>query len=57
MFELAQSGATVFVTSSDTDEVLAVTDRSYVIRAGKIVAEVQREDYDREKILHLASMG
>lgn len=57
VFEIASAGATVFVTSSDTDEVLAVTDRSYILRSGRVVAEVSRKDYDREEILHLASVG
>ena len=57
IFELAESGTAVVLTSSDTDEILAVTDRCYVLQAGRIVAEVQRGQYDREELLQLAALG
>ncbi|MBO1900433.1 sugar ABC transporter ATP-binding protein [Leucobacter weissii] len=55
IFQLAERGAAVFVSSSDTDEVLAVADRVYVLAAGRIVAELEREHFEREHILHLSS--
>ncbi|MGO1735710.1 MAG: ATP-binding cassette domain-containing protein, partial [Leucobacter sp.] len=57
VFEIAEGGAGVMITSSDTDEVLAVCDRAYVIRAGRIVGETNRSSFDREAALHLASLG
>ncbi|OPX13271.1 sugar ABC transporter ATP-binding protein [Mycobacterium sp. AT1] len=57
VIELAKSGATVILTSSDTDEVLAMSDRVYVLRAGRLVGEVARDDFDRETILELAAAG
>lgn len=57
VFELAEGGAGVVVTSSDTDEVLAVSDRAYVLRSGRIVGEIERASFDREAALHLASLG
>ncbi|MFI8593821.1 sugar ABC transporter ATP-binding protein [Microbacterium sp. NPDC078428] len=54
---LAERGAAVVLTSSDTDEVLAVADRVYVMRAGRIVGEVARAHFDRERILKLAAAG
>jgi ribose transport system ATP-binding protein len=54
---LAERGAAVVLTSSDTDEVLAVADRIYVLRAGRIVGEVTRAEFDRERALHLAAAG
>ena len=54
---LAVRGAAIILTSSDTDEVLATCDRVYVLRAGRIVDEVKRADFDREHILTLASLG
>lgn len=54
---LADAGSAIVVSSSDSDEVLAVSDRVYVLRAGRIVAEVTRDKFDRERILHLASSG
>jgi len=55
LLDLAERGSAVLVSSSDTDEVLAVADRVYVLRGGRIVGEVRRADFDRELILHLAS--
>lgn len=57
ILRLAESGISIVLTSSDTDEVLAVADRVYVMRQGRIVAEVQRSAFDREQILHLAAAG
>jgi ABC-type sugar transport system ATPase subunit len=57
IFDLAEQGAAVFVTSSDTDEVLSVADRIYVLAGGRIVGEFPRDRFDREAILHLASGG
>jgi ABC-type sugar transport system ATPase subunit len=57
IIELAKTGVAVLLTSSDTDEVLAMADRVYVLRAGRIVGEVARPEYDRERILHLAAAG
>ncbi|MEU9890593.1 sugar ABC transporter ATP-binding protein [Sphaerisporangium sp. NPDC051011] len=57
VLSLAEGGAAVVITSSDTDEVLAVADRIYVLRAGRVVAEIARADFDRERALHLAAAG
>ncbi len=57
VLKLAVGGASVLLTSSDTDEVLAMCDRVYVLRAGRIVSEVMRADFDRESILTSASLG
>lgn len=57
IFSLAENGAAVIVSSSDTDEVLAVADRVYVLHGGRVVGELMRGNFDREKILHLASSG
>ncbi|MCW2842017.1 MAG: sugar transporter ATP-binding protein [Aeromicrobium sp.] len=57
VFTLAESGSAVVVCSSDTDEVLAVADRVYVLATGRIVGEFTRSQFDREKILHLAAGG
>jgi ribose transport system ATP-binding protein len=57
VFALAEQGSAIFVSSSDTDEVLSVADRVYVLQAGRIVGEFDREHFDREQILHLAAGG
>ncbi|KAA0114676.1 sugar ABC transporter ATP-binding protein [Mycolicibacterium sp. P9-22] len=57
VLSLAETGSAVILTSSDTDEVLAMSDRIYVLRSGRIVGEVARVDFDRERALHLAAAG
>jgi ribose transport system ATP-binding protein len=57
VLQLALRGAAVLLTSSDTDEVLAMSDRVYVLRAGRIVSEVVRSQFNRERILTAASLG
>lgn len=57
VLSLAESGSAILITSSDTDEVLSMSDRVYVLRGGRIVGEVARADFDRERALHLAAAG
>jgi ribose transport system ATP-binding protein len=57
VLQLALRGAAVLLTSYDTDEVLAMGDRVYVLRAGRVVSEVIRAEFDRELILAAASLG
>jgi len=57
VMNLARHGAAVLLSSSDTDEVLATCDRVYILRAGRVVGEVMRADFDREHILTSASLG
>ncbi len=57
IFDLADKDTAVMVCSSDTDEVLAVADRTYVLVGGRIVAELPRARFEREHILHLSAGG
>lgn len=57
IFDLAERGTAVIVCSSDTDEVLAVADRVYVLIAGSVVAQIPRNRFEREEILHLSAGG
>lgn len=57
IFALANGGTAIFVSSSDTDEVLAVADRVYVLLAGRTIGSFERAEFDREKILHVAAGG
>jgi ribose transport system ATP-binding protein len=57
VLQLALRGAAVLLTSYDTDEVLAMGDRVYVLRAGRVVSEVIRAEFDRELIPAAASLG
>ncbi len=53
--ELARSGKTVLIVSSDLPELLHITHRLLVMRKGRIVGEVQRENYDSVAIISMAA--
>ncbi len=50
---LAGSGHTVILIAHKLDEVLEVADRITVLRAGQVVATVEREEATRESLLHM----
>lgn len=54
MSEFAQAGGTVVMISSETDEVLGMADRVFVMRDGRLSGELARADLSAEKLLHLA---
>ncbi|HEY9595264.1 MAG TPA: sugar ABC transporter ATP-binding protein [Spirochaetia bacterium] len=54
MQELARRGAGVIFVSSDLPELLGVADRLYVMRRGRIAAEVSRAQFDPHAILSAA---
>ena len=55
--ELAQSGAAVLVVSSDMIELLGLSDRILVMRAGRLAGTVERDDFSQERIMQLAALG
>ena len=54
IYDLARRGVAVVVVSSDLPEVLGVSDRILVMREGRIVASLGREQATSEKLLALA---
>jgi ABC-type sugar transport system ATPase subunit len=52
--KVADAGMAVLVISSDLPEVLLLSDRILVMRAGRISGELHRGDATQEKILALA---
>lgn len=52
--ELAASGAAVLVISSELPEILHLCHRILVMRRGRVVAELGRQEADAHTILHLA---
>ena len=50
MNELVNQGAAVLMISSDLPEILGMSDRVYVMRQGRIVAEVPRQETTQECI-------
>lgn len=57
MNELAQSGHSIIMVSSDMPELLGMSDRIVVIYEGRKTGEVTREEFDQNYILDLASGG
>jgi ABC-type sugar transport system ATPase subunit len=54
--DAAANGTAVLVASSDLDELLALTDRVLVLRAGQIVAELATSSTSREELAHLSML-
>jgi rhamnose transport system ATP-binding protein len=54
--DLARSGVAVLMISSELPEVLGVSDRVLVMREGRLVSELSREDSSEEAIMS-AAMG
>ncbi len=52
---LAKSGVGILMISSDLSEVLGVSDRIFVMRNGKIAAELSREEATEENVIAIAS--
>jgi len=57
MNQLAKEGVAVMMVSSDLPEILGVSDRILVMRAGRIVAEFSREEATQDNIMHAATSG
>ena len=55
MRELSEQGISIIMVSSEMDELLGMSDRVLVVREGEIVGELDRSEFDQEKILILAS--
>ena len=56
LYRLSRGGAAVVVISSDLPEILAVCDRIYVMRNGRITGELNRAEATEEKVMRLASL-
>lgn len=53
--EVARRGSAVMMISSELPEILSVSDRIYVMRAGRIAGELSRTDATEEKVMQLAA--
>jgi ABC-type sugar transport system ATPase subunit len=51
---LAQEGSAILFISSEMEELIGVCDRILVMCAGTITGELDRSDFDQEKLLTLA---
>lgn len=55
--DLAESGKSVIVISSELPEVIGLCDRVYVMYEGRITGQLDREELDQESIMHYAMGG
>ena len=53
--ELASRGMAIIVVSSDLPEVLAISDRVHVVREGRIVAELSRDNASQTTVMEAAA--
>ena len=54
MNELVKEGAAVMMISSELPEIIGMSDRIYIMRGGKIVAEIPHSDATQEGIVEFA---
>ena len=55
MNRLVEEGMSIIMISSELPEVLGMSDRIYVVSAGRISGELSRAEADQEKIMQLAT--
>lgn len=55
MMELVKQGMSIIMISSELPEVLGMSDRVYVVSAGRIAGEIAIQDATQEKIMQLAT--
>jgi ribose transport system ATP-binding protein len=57
MNRLAESGAAILMISSELTEILGMTDRVLVMRAGRLAKELTTAETTQEEIMHYATLG
>jgi ABC-type sugar transport system ATPase subunit len=54
---LAAQGTAILLISSELPEIMALSDRVYVMRSGRITAELNRSEISPEVIMNYATTG
>lgn len=57
IMDIAQDGAAVILISSDLRELVAMSDRVYILRNGRVAGEIERENLTGENVLRYALGG
>lgn len=57
MLNIARSGAAILLISSDLPELVAMSDRVYVMRDGRVAGEIEHDDLSGEAVLRCALGG
>lgn len=55
ILELARSGCSILTISSDMEELLHISNRIMIMSEGRLTGELQKSEFNRERILELAS--
>ena len=55
MTKLADEGKAILMITSDMEELLGMSDRIYVLNEGKLMGELQKEEFSQVRVLELAS--
>ena len=55
MNSLVESGKSILMISSEMEELLSMSDRIIVLHEGRVSGELQREEFNQDKVLELAS--
>ena len=56
MLRFVENGGSIVMVSSELPEILGISDRILVMRAGEAVAMLDRHEASEEKIISLASI-
>jgi inositol transport system ATP-binding protein len=57
LHDLATSGIGIIAISSELPEVMAISDRILIMRAGRLAGEIARKDATEERLMQLMAMG
>ena len=55
IYKLAQEGHAILMISSEFEELIGVADRIVVMSEGTLVGQVERDQFDKELLLDMAS--
>lgn len=53
--KLTEEGLAILMISSEMEEIMGMSDRMLIMAEGKVVVELQKEDFSQDKILRYAS--
>jgi ABC-type sugar transport system ATPase subunit len=57
METLCREGKAIIMISSETPEIMGISDRILTVHEGRITGEIERREFDQEKIMYMAIGG
>lgn len=55
MNELTRQGIAIVMVSSEMEELLGMSDRLIILHEGRMMMEMQKNDFSQENVMHYAS--